>query len=300
VKILAGAQAGDRLVTTLFLAALFHGMLVLGVTFAPPQADQDSANPTLEVVLVADPDPAELRPERADYLAQANQRGAGTTAERVSPTSGITAPLNLAGDLENHDLAEARPDPRNTALEQLHSRASTAPTVQLQDLTDDPSAAERLRMMRLDRSENLLLNDYEQSEKAQVSGEETRELYVDVNTRQTDVAEYLDSWRRKIERVGTMNFPAAAQQQQLTGNPTLEVAVRADGTLDEIILRRSSGSRPLDRAALEILRQAAPFDPFPARFRATYDVLRFAYEWQFVAGQVVDSSIHVAAPADEG
>jgi protein TonB len=37
----------------------------------------------------------------------------------------------------------------------------------------------------------------------------------------------------------------------------------------------------LDQAALNILRRAAPFDPFPEAIRANYDQLRFAYKWQF-------------------
>jgi protein TonB len=37
----------------------------------------------------------------------------------------------------------------------------------------------------------------------------------------------------------------------------------------------------LDQAALNILRRAAPFDPFPEAVRVDYDKLRFAYKWQF-------------------
>ena len=42
--------------------------------------------------------------------------------------------------------------------------------------------------------------------------------------------------------------------------------------------------RTLDQAAMEILRLAAPFEPFPEGLRADYDVLRFAYEWRFSEG----------------
>jgi protein TonB len=65
------------------------------------------------------------------------------------------------------------------------------------------------------------------------------------------------------------------------GRPTLEVVIGADGRLNDIVVRRSSGDRALDQAALKILRLAAPFDPLPQSIRANYDVLRFAYEWDF-------------------
>jgi protein TonB len=49
-------------------------------------------------------------------------------------------------------------------------------------------------------------------------------------------------------------------------------------------VRRSSGDKALDQAALRILRLAAPFAPLPDVIRADYDVLRFAYEWDFKPG----------------
>jgi protein TonB len=68
------------------------------------------------------------------------------------------------------------------------------------------------------------------------------------------------------------------------GRPTLEVIIGADGRLDDIVVRRSSGDKALDQAALRILRLAAPFAPLPDVIRADYDVLRFAYEWDFKPG----------------
>ena len=64
----------------------------------------------------------------------------------------------------------------------------------------------------------------------------------------------------------------------------LEVAIGGDGSLGEVIVVRSSGRKEIDQAALSILRLASPFDPFPADMRKKYDVLRFAYEWQFLGG----------------
>ena len=67
----------------------------------------------------------------------------------------------------------------------------------------------------------------------------------------------------------------------LTGSPTLEVSIEASGQLSEVIIRVSSGSPVLDQAALDILRRASPFDPFPPEIGAEYDRLRFAYKWMF-------------------
>jgi len=111
-----------------------------------------------------------------------------------------------------------------------------------------------------------------------------RVLLVSANTRESRIAGYLNSWKAKVERIGTLNFPNAAQLATIRTYPVLEVAITADGDLKEIVVRNSSGYRNLDQAAMEILRIAAPFEPFPQRLRDDYDVLRFAYEWRFGAG----------------
>ena len=73
----------DRLPAMLFLAALVHGILIIGVTFnavlTQPSADAIS----LEVTIVANPDQRIERPEEAAYLAQASQEGGGNTLDQV-------------------------------------------------------------------------------------------------------------------------------------------------------------------------------------------------------------------------
>jgi len=101
------------------------------------------------------------------------------------------------------------------------------------------------------------------------------------NTRESKLAPYLNAWRTKVERLGTLNFPQYARGDQ-TGNPVLEVSLKADGTLGDALIRRSSGNKEMDQAALSILRLASPFDPFPSELRKQYQELRFAYEWQFL------------------
>jgi protein TonB len=93
----------------------------------------------------------------------------------------------------------------------------------------------------------------------------------------------LDAWRRRVERIGTANYPTELLGNIDAGRPTLEVVIAADGRLDDIVVRRSSGDKALDQAALRILRLAAPFAPLPQSIRQDYDVLRFAYEWDFAA-----------------
>jgi TonB family protein len=89
------------------------------------------------------------------------------------------------------------------------------------------------------------------------------------------------------EPQGTEPSPAASD------DPVLEVAIRADGSLQQVTVRRSSGRRELDNAAIRSVRLASPFDPFPPAMRERFPVLRFAYEWQFMTGR---ASVGTARP----
>ncbi len=99
-------------------------------------------------------------------------------------------------------------------------------------------------------------------------GEHRDELYVTADTRASRLAPYLDAWRRRVERIGTINYPSAAQRTNLDGNPVVEVAIRRDGRLQSATIQRSSGHPEIDAAALDILRLASPFDPFPPNSHA--------------------------------
>jgi protein TonB len=133
-------------------------------------------------------------------------------------------------------------------------------------------------------------------ESLHLRGEPTPDDRLLADTRESQIAAYLDGWKRRVEQVGTLHFPAAARRHELSGNPVLEVAIRADGSLQQVLLRRSSGHRELDNAAIGIVRLAAPFDPFPPAMRTRYPLLRFAYEWQFQAGRSGAGAVSAPQP----
>jgi protein TonB len=288
------APVSDRLTTTLFLAALFHGIVILGVTFAVPSTDS-RATPTLEVLLLTGPDSAAPDNVNAQYLAQRNQDGSGTTADRIHPANPVSSAIALqqAGlaDGNSDEYTEAVAGERSTEF--VSSRADRsdvsfrsggeAPSQQAQTpLALAAAAPSPIATSTIDKTLRL-------------RGRQDGKYEVIPNTRESKLAPYLDSWRRKIERLGTMNFPQVARQRAPTVNPVLEVALHADGRLEDIVVRRSSGRKEIDQAALSILRLASPFDPFPAEVRKQYDLLRFAYEWQFLEG---GSGATISVPAE--
>lgn len=94
-------------------------------------------------------------------------------------------------------------------------------------------------------------------------------------------AAYLNAWRRQVEHYGNQHYPgnliAAAPRRRLT----LVVTLQADGSVQAVKVRHSSGSRALDKAARAIVHEAAPYTPFPDKLRQRSSRLTFAYDWVF-------------------
>ncbi len=109
-----------------------------------------------------------------------------------------------------------------------------------------------------------------------------RRKAISASTQEYKYASYLETWRRKVEAIGNLNYPEEARRRKLYGNLILQVGVRADGSLEEVRVLRSSGSIILDDAAVRIVHLAAPFAPFPPDIRQETDSLDITRTWQFL------------------
>lgn len=271
----------DRLPPMLFLAALVHGILIIGITFNAVLGDDFRDAISLEVTIVADPDRHIEAPEEASYLAQASQRGAGNTQEATRPSAPLqsSSPLDNPGVTDGDSLLDARIHEK-VADQLIAARAEQAR--QVTDLPRDRPKPEQSTAIALESgSESSLPLPRDDEANLRIRHDNPRQLLTSVDTKESNVAGYLDRWKRKIETIGVNYFPEKGIIQGLTGSPTLEVTIDASGQLGEVIVRNSSGSKIIDQAALNILRRAAPFEPFPESIRIDFDQLRFAYKWQF-------------------
>lgn len=279
------APVWDRLLTMLFLAALLHGLIIVGVTFNAAAAAKGGA-PGLEVLLVSDELPEADKNPDATYLAQRTQIGSGNTHDAVAPhnRSSAIALQSHAGTAEGNSLADSG-DMAGSAEERVLT--TTAWSTDVRYLADAGSTGSvRDRPLLINEPPTTEPGPQDEQGPAQLRGPQRDELWVTPDTRASIVAPYLDGWRRKVERIGDINYPTAARANKAAANPVLEVGIGADGTLERAVITRSSGDPELDQAALAILKLASPFEPFPPEVAAQYRVLRFAYEWQFEGGRV--------------
>src|ERR1019366_7097395 len=112
----------------LFLAALLHAIIILGLTFAAPGRGGDSDTPQLDVLMVTDEVPEADANERAVYLAQRTQAGSGNTdqgAARASPAS------RGAPDLRTAPSPASGADPSSASPADQPVLASSAPSSEI-------------------------------------------------------------------------------------------------------------------------------------------------------------------------
>lgn len=272
----------DNLSTMLFIAALFHSVLVLGVSFtagdAGESADQGTA---MDVVLLARDYEERTTNEDASYLAQQNLAGAGNTSDNeLRVAYGRNADPFRPGP-EQDGADQATEASRRTASSEEILFARTESRAVMARSSDQPSPADVPLRSGMPGTANTIEILAAPDMETLIQGARPRELIVSASTRESRIAAYLDSWKRRVERVGTANLPLELLGQPGIGNPTLEVSIAANGKLTDVIILQSSGAKELDMAAVDILRLAAPFDAFPEYLRSDYDSLRFSYEWRF-------------------
>jgi periplasmic protein TonB len=290
--------ANDRMLTTCFLAALIHGIVILGVTFSSPgssKADGDGT-PALEVVLVNDQAPSVAKNPNAQYLSERSQKGSGNTLkhERTLIPKSSLMPVERPGIPSGDGLAALQ---AGTEVGDEELVATHMPAQKILYFASPTAAAVPSELpLLLEKRPDLAMTPNSDGVELRMRGEAMQQLWIAADTRESDVAVYLDSWRRKIERVGTMNFPDVARRQKLSGTPVIEVTIGADGKLLQTVIRRSSGHAEIDEAAMRILKLAAPFDPFPGELTAKHDEIRIAYEWQFLGGASQGTGVFYAEP----
>jgi periplasmic protein TonB len=285
------APVRDRLVVTFFFATLAHAVLILGLTFSAA-ADRSAGPPGLQVLLVSDELPESAKNDSAVYLAQRTQKGSGNTDRRVAPRN-QASPLALPAQegAETGARLPAQAGSATPAEDRVLASSGWDPHVRYftEEASGEASAGQQ--PMKLDGERAEEAGPEEDPGPAELQGPHRDELWVTPDTRAASLAPYLDAWRHKVERIGTLNYPSAARRSARATSPVLEVAVNSSGTLERAIISQSSGDPELDQASLAILKLASPFDPFPPELERQYRVLHFSYEWQFVGGRVQSGGV---------
>ncbi len=282
--------SNERFGFTVFLSICVHAIIILGVGFS--YLEELNSQTTLEVTMAQYR--SELAPEDADFLAQENQTGSGVLDEAAAPSTPFESDFNdntiqevlpipqapdIINDAELRDIAIISTlDEEDLISQQLDE---LEPDKQ-QPLTDKAAKDElSLAITSLQAQLDLRRQAYAKRPR--------RYTISSAATQKSHDALYLDTWRRRIEAVGNINYPSEARRQQIYGSLRMLVALLPTGEVDEIQILQSSGYSILDQAASEIVKLAAPFQPFPEAMRAEADILEIIRTWRFHEGNALTS-----------
>ena len=278
----------DRLGLTLFFAITIHAIIILGISFSSELFNQKDSVQTMEITLVQSR--SETPPdEEPQYLAQANQQGSGNTNNIKRPQAlrneTIKTPHQTQGNAPDNVLPVEQQQKRIEQKQRevmLAQQAKKTISSKKQTPREDSKKPNISNMMS--KAFQIAAASAELDELRVANKNKQKTKFITASTREFKYATYQEAWRQKVERIGRINYPEEARKRKLSGQLTMTVAIKANGTLKEVSIDRSSGNRLLDDAAKRIVRLASPYAPFPEDIARETDLLYITRTWIFQDG----------------
>ncbi|MGE5946682.1 MAG: energy transducer TonB [Betaproteobacteria bacterium] len=276
-----------RLQVAIAVSLAVHALLML-LHFSFPESSKAMREKALDIVLVNAR--SANKPTDPQALAQANLDGGGNTDENrriktpLPPTQQQTTGTEIermqrrVRELEvaqQKMLTEAKTARAVAAARNAAEQPVPTPTASGIDLAESARA-----MARLEGEINKNIDEY---------NKRPRKKFVGARTEEYRFAQYIENWRQKVERIGTLNYPEAARGK-LYGSLIMAVSINHDGSLGRIDVNRSSGYKVLDEAARRIVQMASPYAPFPPDIRRDTDILEITRTWYFTQGDQLSAS----------
>ena len=275
------AADNRRLWLAIAISLAVHGLLMT-LHFSFPDASKAMRDKALDIILVNAK--SAKKPTHAQALAQANLDGGGNTDENrrlktpLPPTPQQTSGTEIERmqrrmrELEvaqQKMLTEAKSARAVAAARNAAEQPVPSPTLSGADLAESARA-----MARLEGEISKSMDEY---------NTRPRKKNIGARAEEYRFAQYIEDWRQKVERIGTLNYPDAARGK-LYGSLVLTVSLNHDGSLNRVDINRSSGYKVLDDAARRIVQMASPYSPFPPDIRRDTDILEITRTWYFTQG----------------
>ena len=278
------APSNRRLWLAITISLAAHALLMT-LHFSFPDASKAMREKALDIVLVNAK--SAKKPTNPQALAQANLDGGGNTDEnrRLKTPLPPTPQQTTGTEIER---MQRRIREIDAAQQKMLTEVKTARAVSAaRNAAEQPTPvtsvsgldrAESARAMaRLEGEINKSVDEY---------NKRPRKRFIGARTEEYRFAQYIEDWRRKVERIGTLNYPEAARGK-LYGSLVLTASINHDGSLNRVDINRSSGYKVLDDAAKRIVQMASPYAPFPPDIRRDTDILEITRTWYFTQGDQV-------------
>ena len=256
------AQAPKRdisLPMAVVIAVSVHALIIFGISFS---MGQDPAGMIQDVAKALTDN---MQPnEDAQFIANASQEGGGTVQEQLRQETDQSSPLSAEQMSETQDVINLQLQVRQQRYQESYLRTTLSwreasvesDNDSKQEQDDMKAQEERLR-------KQIATLEAQLSQRQQLYATKSKVVTVDSNsTTRGAAADYINTFREHVERVGNLQYPTQARAQGITGEVRLMVVIGNDGNIKAIRLLESSNSTILDEAAKQSVRQAAPFGEF--------------------------------------
>lgn len=273
----------DSLLITLFLAAVVHLIIILGINFTAPEPDK--VRRSIEITLVNTP--VKQAPKEAKFLAQENQVGAGEKIKKPTPPKQqLPSEGNrpLAKPVKKSASEESQPKTVHKVLTQQKSEKKVVIASKPKPEPVKQEIVEKRPHLSAESLQQQIAQMGTEIRQSQQSADDTNIKFVsEVSAHKYLAAQYMKDWESKVERVGNLNYPEVAAKKNFSGTLTMDVTINADGSIHKITIKRSSGNPALDEAAKRIVLMSAPFAPLPIELLKELNpkILGITRVWKF-------------------
>lgn len=236
-----------------------HLLLIFGISFSM------GSNPAAMMQDVAKALTDNMQPnEEAYYIANASQVGGGRVTKQVRQESAQTSPLSAEQISETQDVINLQQQVRQQQYQESYLRTTLSWRQANDDSDNEAQQAKDDRVAQEQRLRKQIATlEAQLSQRQQVYATKSKVVTLDSNsTTRGAAADYIETFRDHVERVGNLHYPPQARAQGITGEVRLMVIISSDGNIKAIRLLESSNSNILDEAAKQSVRQAAPFGRF--------------------------------------
>jgi protein TonB len=258
----------ERFTVAIFVATIIHAIMIYLVGFEMPKSTTNLTTTTMEVILIQKR--TEDLAEKADYLAQVSHKGGGDQFEDVRPVTPTIAPFPASS------AAIVYTSPSSLAQSKITTLATTKLSTH-KIIQNNYSSQNLLNTSTI----NLASIQAELNNKFEQYSKRPFHKFISSSTKTYKYAKYMDTWRRKVETVGNLNYPDKARSKKLSGYLILDVALHSNGTIYKVEIKQASPYKILDEAALRIVHLAAPFEAFPENIQTDTDILHITRTWEF-------------------
>jgi len=286
-------NSSDRLGMMLLVAVIIHALLILGVVFDTYVPKKETSEKALDIIVVRNPLP-QKNDKKADFLAQQSQKGGGELEEKKKLTSLPSKPTVKPQPVKRVEQTPVKKAPPPAPAKKVI--VNKKPVKKKLSTQTKPKVARKTprkismdQLMSSTQAEIDMLTA-EIDLRKQTQARKPRRKHINSSTQEYKYASYLTAWRRKVENIGNLNYPDEAKRKKIYGNILMTVVLKPDGKVKSIKIRKSSGHKILDDAAVRIVNLASPFAPFPANIRKETDELVITRTWQFVSGHTLFKS----------